>query len=287
MGQPQCEFLPPLSGEFVDGLGRSVSGMNVWLEHSHRLLAGLLALQVAGLLIWALVAYRRVPSLLWPTIGAAAAVIIQALLGALVVWNLVKVELVTTHLGLGTATMALLIYVAARAAGPLRWPADVADVRLWRFALVVTLVLWVQILVGGHLSGVDGGLAFKSDTALGVWSVGPITMEAEAVNVVHRYLAYVVAGLIMALGIRLKRRVGNAALTWIRIAAGLTVLQILLGVANLYSDLSFVSVIPHLAVASWLLAAMVMVVVRLSTPDDTPGAERPAVPRGADVGASA
>lgn len=276
-----------MSGEFVDGLGRSVSGMNVWLEHSHRLLAGLLALQVAALLIWALGAYRRVPGLLFPTIGAAAAVIIQALLGALVVWNLVKVELVTTHLGLGTATMALLIYVAARAAGPLRRPADVADARLWRFALFVTLVLWVQILVGGHLSGVAGGLAFKSDTALGVWSVGPITMEAEAVNVVHRYLAFVVAGLIMALGIRLKRRVGNAALTWIRIAAGLTVLQILLGIANLYSDLSFVSVIPHLAVASWMLAAMVMVVVRLSAPDDTQGAERLVVPRGANVRASA
>jgi heme A synthase len=130
-------------------------------------------------------------------------------------------------------------------------------------------------------------LAFKSDTALGVWSVGPITMEAEAVNVVHRYLAYLVAGLIMALGIRLKRRVGNAALTWIRIAAGLTVLQILLGIANLYSDLSFVSVIPHLAVASWMLAAMVMVVVRLSAPDDTQGAEQPGFPRGANVRASA
>lgn len=256
------DFLPPLRGQFVDGLGRSVSGMNIWLEHSHRLVAGILALQVAGLLVWALRSYRRIPGLLWPTVGAAAAVIVQALLGALVVWNLVKVELVTTHLGLGTATMALMIYLAARSGGPLRRPAVPGP---WRFALVVTAVLWAQILVGGHLSGVAGGLAYKSDPALGILSIGPITMEAEAVNVAHRYLAYVVAALIMALGIRVKRGAHERALTWVRVAAALTVVQILLGIANLYSDLSFVSVIPHLSVASWMLAAMVMVCIRLSS----------------------
>ncbi|HUG85269.1 MAG TPA: COX15/CtaA family protein [Euzebya sp.] len=264
------DFLPPISGQFVDGLGRTVTGMNIWLEHSHRLVAGVLALQIAVLLVWVLRSHRHVPGLLWPVVVAAVAVNVQALLGALVVWNLVRVELVTTHLGLGTATMALMVYLAARARGVLRAPADPGRRRLWRFAVAVTAVLWLQILVGGHLTGIHGGLAFKSDAMLGLFSVGPIAVEAEAVNVAHRYLGYLVAGLIMAVGIGLKRHAPGGpavsrALRWTRIAAVLTGLQILLGVANLYSDLSFVSVIPHLMVASWILVAMVMVCVALAT----------------------
>ncbi|WP_370326238.1 heme A synthase [Euzebya sp.] len=262
------DFLPPLSGEFVDGLGRTVTGVNIWLEHSHRLLAGALGLQIAALLIWALVRYRRQPGLLWPTVGAAVAVNIQALLGAFVVWNLVQVELVTAHLGLGTATMALMIYLAVRARGPVRAPADPVRARLWRTSLVVTGVLWLQILIGGHLTGIAGGLAFVSDPAMGLFSIGPITVEADATNVAHRYLALVVAALIMSVAARLRRAgVRGAPLTWARVAAVLVVVQILLGVANLWSNLSFLTVIPHLAVASWMLAAMVLVPLSLSGSD--------------------
>jgi heme a synthase len=271
------DFLPPVSGEFVDGLGRTVTGMNIWLEHSHRLLAGVLALQIAALLIWVLRSYRHVPGLLWPVVVAAVAVNVQAGLGALVVWNLVQVELVTAHLGLGTATMVLMVYLAARTRGPQRAPADPAGRRLWRWAVAVTAVLWIQVLIGGHLTGVHGGLAYKSDPLLGVFSLGPITVEPQAVNVAHRYLAFVVAALIMTVAARIRRSGGHPrALTWARVAAALTVVQILLGVANLYTDLSFVSVIPHLAVASWILAAMAMVIVSLS---ETPSPRHTAHPR--------
>lgn len=261
------DFLPPLSGEFTDALGRSVTGLNVWLEHSHRLVAGVLALQVASLLVWVLVRFRREPALLWPVVVAAVAVNVQALLGALVVWNLVQVELVTTHLGLGTATMVLLVYVAARSRGPLAAPAVGDGRRLWRGAVLTTTAVWVQILLGGHLSGVHGGLAYKADAALGLFTLGPVTVEPEAVNVAHRVLALVVAAMVMRVAAQLRRAGGHpVALRWARLAAGLTVLQILLGVANLASDLSFVTVIPHLAVASWMLGAMAMATISLSRP---------------------
>jgi heme a synthase len=261
------DFLPPLRGQFVDGLGRTVTGLNVWLEHSHRLLAGVLGLLVAAVLVRVLQRHRRDRALLLPALGAAVAVNVQALLGALVVWNLVQAELVTAHLGLGTATMVLLVVLAARAAGSLAAPADDAARRTWRFAAAVTGVLWLQVLVGGHLSGLHGGLAFKSDPLLGLFSVGPITIEPEAVNVAHRWLAYAVAGLVVALAVRLRRTGAPAgARRWATAAVHLVAVQILLGVANLYSDLSFLSVIPHLAVASWILASLALVVVALSRP---------------------
>ncbi|CAN5316574.1 COX15/CtaA family protein [soil metagenome] len=271
------DFLPPTSADFQDARGLSMSGINIWLEHSHRLIAGLLALQIAALLVWVLKSYRRVPGLLWPVVAAAVAVNVQALLGALVVWNMVRAELVTTHLGLGTATMGLMIYVAARARGPMHLPADAGRRRLLRFALVVTGVLWVQILVGGHLTGVHGGLAYVSDPMRGLFSIGPIRIEAEAFNVVHRYLAYIVAGLIMVLSGRVRRAgVGGAARGWSLAAAGLVGVQIILGITNLYSNLSFVSVIPHLMVASWILAAMVMVCIALTEREGAVAAPDPA-----------
>jgi heme a synthase len=269
------DFLPPVSGEFTDGLNRTVTGLNIWLEHSHRLVAGVLALQIAVLLVWVLRSYRTVPGLLWPTVGAAVMVNIQAALGALVVWNLVRAELVTLHLGLGSATMVVLIYLAVRSRTPLRAPDDAVGRRTWRFAVISTGVLWMQILIGGHLTGVNGGLAYKFDPMLGLFSVGPITVEAEAVNVVHRYLAYLVTALIVALAVRMRRSgASRTAMRWVRISCGLVGVQILLGVTNLYSDLSYVSVIPHLLVASWILASMAMVCLSLASPA-TPVDRRP------------
>ncbi|MEE8602296.1 COX15/CtaA family protein [Euzebya tangerina] len=280
------DFLPPITGEFVDGLGRNVTGINIWLEHSHRLVAGLLAVQVAALLVWVLRRYRHVPGLLWPVVVAAVAVNVQALLGALVVWNLVQAELVTLHLGLGTATMVLLIFLAARSHGAvatagLRRPAEPNRARLWRLSVITTAMLWGQILIGGHLSGIHGGLAFKSRPLLGIFTIGPITIEEEAINVVHRYLAYAVAALVMVLAIRIKRSVdaaGGPAQLWARVSAGLVGLQIVLGVTNLYSDLSYVSVIPHLAVASWILAALTMTTIHLCDRDDLGSAARTPAP---------
>jgi heme A synthase len=46
-----------------------------------------------------------------------------------------------------------------------------------------------------------------------------------------------------------------------RIAAWLVVLQIAIGVGNLATGLSFVTVIPHLAVASWIWAVLVLTTV--------------------------
>ena len=274
------DFLPPITGQFVDGLGRNVTGLNIWLEHSHRLVAGLLALQIAALLVWALKSLRHVSGLLWPVVVAAVAVNVQAVLGALVVWNLVQAELVTLHLGLGTGTMVLMIVVAARSRGVMRQPTSPDRARLWRLGVVVTAILWGQILIGGHLSGIHGGLAFKSRSLLGIFTIGPITIEEEAVNVAHRYLAYAVAVLVMVLAIRIKRAISNrgpgidlgAAQRWARVSAALVGLQILLGITNLYTDLSYVSVIPHLVVASWILASLSMTTISLTDRgDDTSG----------------
>ncbi len=241
------DFVPPLQ-------------LNVWLEHSHRLLAGVVALLIAAQLVWVLVRHRDRRDLVWPVAVAAVAVLAQAALGALVVLELLRAELVTAHLGMGMLVVGCLVVVAVRATLPPRTqPIDAGCRRLARTAAAVAGLTLVQILVGGHVTGIGAGLAFVGRAPyLGVFSVAPVDTPQTAFNVAHRLLAAALVVAVAALVIEARR---GGARGWLlrlpRLAAALVGVQIVLGVANLASRLSFVTVIPHLAVASWLWAALV------------------------------
>jgi cytochrome c oxidase assembly protein subunit 15 len=272
------DFLPP-------------AGLNVWLEHTHRLAAGVVGLMIAALLVWAVVRHRDRPSVLWPAVGAAVAVNVQAALGALVVLHLLRAELVTAHLGMGMAVVGFLLYLTVNVSLPRPSRAQGAgrDLRLARASLAAAGLTYLQILVGGHVTGVGAGLAYVDFPALGLVTFAPVGSEAEAYNVVHRVLAVLLLAGVMVLFAR-ARRLGASG--WLlrlpRIAAWLVALQVLLGIANLASGLSFLSVIPHLAVASWLWAVLVLQTVlayRLAPAGSGSGADRPST-AGALAGSS-
>ncbi len=243
------------AGDFVPA-----ADLQVWLEHSHRLLAGVVALMIAAQLVWALARYRHHPAILWPVVGAAVAVNVQALLGAIVVWNLLRAELVTAHLGLAMAIVGLLLFVAVESV-PTTTSAS-GSAHIAPVALGVSALCYVQVLVGGHVSGVGSGLAFAGDPLLGVASLGPIDGEGEFFNVVHRVLA---VALVIAIGVLVRRARQAGVGGWLarlpHLAAGLVALEALIGVGNLWSGLSFLTVIPHLAVASWIWALLVLTTV--------------------------
>ncbi len=256
------------AGDFVPP-----AGLNVWLEHTHRLVAGLVALMIAVQLGWALVRFRDRPAIVWAAALAAALVIVQALLGAVVVLLRLRAELVTAHLGLAMALVGVLLWLAVAAAGRPALPRG----PLSRTAAAAAGVTYLQILVGGHTSGVGSGLAYIDQPLLGVFAVGPITGEAAAFNVLHRGLAVLVLAGVMGLAVRARR---SGASGWVarlpRIAAWLVTLQIALGVANLASGLSFAAVIPHLAVASWIWAVLVLeALLAARAPMPHPAADRP------------
>lgn len=240
-----ADFMPP-------------ANLHVWIEHTHRLVAGVLLLMIAVQLSWAWARFRDRTEILWATGIAAGLALAQAALGAIVVLLRLRAELVTAHLGLAMALVGVLLFITAAAARP----AAAGFSPLARTAAVVAGIAYVQALLGGHLSGRGSGLAYAERPLLGLFSLGPIGSEAEAVNVAHRLLAVVLVGGIMALLARARR---SGASGWTlrlpRLAAWLVTAQIVLGIANLASQLSFLAVIPHLAVASWLWAVLVLEVL--------------------------
>ncbi|MBA2557126.1 MAG: COX15/CtaA family protein [Chloroflexi bacterium] len=248
------------AGDFVPALQ-----LNVWLEHSHRLVAGAVGLAIAALLVWAIASFRDQRGVLRATVAAAVLVNVQAALGAVVVLRLLRAELVTAHLGMAMLVVACLAYLVVSAGrGMARTDAPRGDLGLARTWVLVTGLCFVQILVGGHVTGIAAGLAYTDFPLMGGAVFPEITSEREAFHAAHRFLAYaLVIGVVYLCfrAVRHRREHPSAPRRSVRLpmwAAALVVIQIGIGVGNLYSGTSWLTVVPHLAVASWIWLVLVL-----------------------------
>ena len=249
------------------GLWVPPGDLNIWIEHTHRLVAGVVAILIWVLAIWALRTQRRRPDVLVPVLLAWVLVHVQALLGALVVWHLLRAELVTAHLGMAMVVVGCLITAAAAVnvpAGRSAWTP------MAKASGAVAALAFAQILVGGHVTGIGASLVYTDFPTMGGTLLPDVATEEEAFHVLHRALAFLLLGAVVwlcARAARFKREAGQAGpLTgaqrlvvklpmW---AATLIAVQICLGVANLWSRASYLTVTPHLAVASWIWAVLVL-----------------------------
>lgn len=265
-----CPDWPACYGEWAPPIA-----VDVWLEHSHRLVAGTVGLMVAGLLVWVLLRHRHRRELVAVTAAAAIFVVVQAALGAVVVLRLLQAELVTAHLGMSLVVLACLVclvrWSSRRGSGSTRGVGTRADRTVAWGAAGIAALAFAQTLLGGHTTGMDAGLAWRTwplyDGA--VWPAIPDT--AHLVHVAHRTGGMVLLGGAIALVVVVRRHRSRqrAAGTWTAshdwlvrgadAALGLTLAQAALGVANLWTLTSPVTVIPHLAVASWIWTLLVAV----------------------------
>lgn len=262
---------------------------NVWLEHSHRTVASLVGLLVLALAVWAVARHRSRPLVLWPCLAALVLVTVQAGLGALVVLRQLRAELVTAHLGLGMLVVGCLVVVTVAASerrspgesstGPTR-SADsqpAADARstlrrrrFARVAAAVAALAFVQILVGGHVTGLGAGLAYTDFPLMDGALLPAVDSEQEVFHAVHRMLAYGLAAAVVYLcarAVRYRRQLVAAGLwtagqRWLLTlpmwTASLVVLQIGLGILNLMTRTAPAVVAAHLAVASLIWTALVV-----------------------------
>jgi protoheme IX farnesyltransferase len=228
--------------------------LHAWIEHSHRLVASVVMLLVAALVV---AAWRTGQDRVVRRAAVAALVLVlaQALIGAFVVWWKLRADSVTLHLATALALVGLLIYIGFRA----RWPADPArrrpqDRGFVRLVGATAGLLYLQMLVGSTVTGHHAGLAYPLNVLLP--DLGP---SVARIQLAHRTLAMVVGALMLATWV-VARRTQRAHPTVTRLAgyaAGLVVVQIGLGVANVANRLSALTVVPHLAVGALLWGTMV------------------------------
>src|SRR6266508_2877556 len=162
--------------------------------------------------------------------------------------------------------VALLAVAAWRTGQPrgARWPAASApqakdgppvrrDRGFVRLAAAGAGLTYLQMLVGSTVTGHDAGLAYPLNVLLP--DLGP---GVARIQLAHRALAAVVAVLVVATWL-LARRTQRAHPTVTRLAgyaAGLVLVQVVLGAANVANRLSALTVVPHLVVGSLLWGTM-------------------------------
>lgn len=208
-------------------------------------------------------------------------------------WYMVKSGLVddprvspyrlTAHLAMAFFIFALLLWTAlgrlaprdsapAMAAGTHALPVGAGLIR-WGWMTFALLVL--QILMGGFVAGLDAGMVYNSfPTMNGQWVPdGLLLLEplwrnvfenVTAVQFIHRWVAFAVAGALVVLWWRTRPLWGDA---WLKLACDLTIIalivQLSLGVAALLHAVPVSLGSLHQTTALLLFAALLSSLYRL------------------------
>lgn len=229
-----------------------------WIEHSHRLWAAVL---IVLIVVLAIAAHRtRQPrNVRVATLWLVPVVLSQAVLGAVVVWLKLDAASVLLHLSGALTVLALAIYVALQSAAP-----AVVRPRLGALPVVTLAVTFGQMLLGSAVTGWGAGLAYGTFPSFD-GAVVPTSYEnvQQVLHVGHRMVAYVVVGLVVALWLRARQSEPLVA-RYATVALGLVLVQVVLGALNIWFELEAWSVAPHLAVGSWIVGALLVVVFRSS-----------------------
>ncbi|HTB58729.1 MAG TPA: heme o synthase [Polyangia bacterium] len=254
---PTCygTFLPKMEG-------------GVLVEHSHRLAAGTVV--VLTLLLATMLtatrdrSLRRLRPFGWLAVGLVLA---QALLGGITVLLRLPTPISTAHTATSLLFFMTVLYIAVRSRPAIaREPAPPIVSRL---ALITSVAVYMQMVLGGLVRHSGAALAC-TDVPLCRGSLWPHAHPTVLIQALHRLNAVAVACLVLASAIVTLRRTTRPLLRALAVLAPVLVgVQIWLGIRSVQSFLDLVTVESHLAVATALLATMVLTVLA-ARPDGLP-----------------
>jgi cytochrome c oxidase assembly protein subunit 15 len=245
-------------------------------EYVHRLLGRFIGLAFALPLAW-FAWQRAIPrGYGWKLVTLLALGGLQGAIG----WWMVASGLVdrpevshirlAVHLLLALFILGALIWTALDLLGLDRdrdaRPAGISKLAIWTLCL-----LGLQLMFGAYVAGLDAGYAFNSWPKMGdEWFPAGTPMlqpwltnladNPIVVQFVHRWLAFVVAGVSVALALRAAGR-GLTVPATLLIAA--VSIQILLGIATLLTGVELWIAVAHQGMAALLLGATVLVAHQL------------------------
>ena len=217
-----CPDWPLCFGEFIPEMD-----MKVAFEFSHRAVAGVVSLVFLAILI---LARRDADS--WARAGrwlvaAAILLVVQIILGALTVWQLLAAWTVTSHLITGNSINAVLWLAAFRLRGIAPAPAAGGNARVWVTAALALLVL--QLILGGLVSSTFAGLACPAWPTCNGDAFAPSLAGSVGLHLAHRWNALLLV-VVAAVAARVARGVAGGG--WQLVVVVLCVAQFIVGVTN-------------------------------------------------------
>ena len=245
---PLCrgQVLPPLDDA------------KAWIEWVHRTIAVLIGLEIVTLAALAIIEHRDRPSLVWPSIAAVGLVVFQAWLGRETVRLGNSGESVTAHLAAAMMLVALLSFLTVRARFPARFADRSGSLRFTILAAFAALATFALLLFGSHVTATDTALVFPDWPLMNGSLVPPLTENTSA-HVLHRWVAAIVGVIVVAVAVVAVRtqRENRTVVRLAVLAAGLFVLQVVVGGLQVLTRLSAWSQTLHLALGAVVWALMV------------------------------
>jgi cytochrome c oxidase assembly protein subunit 15 len=232
------------------------------IEFSHRLVASVVVILIAVLVVLAIRHHRRTPAILWPSVGAFALVMWQAILGMIVVKLELEAESVVLHLATALALVALLVYVAAAGAVVSGRLSAEPQRHTSRKASAGAGAVLVLMLVGSYVTGREAGYVFSDWPLMGGRLIPDLGVELYAIHFVHRVLAVVVGGIVLAITlsmIRSRTRPLPTRLAYVALGGFTT--EVLVGAGNVWTELNSALVTIHLLIGAVIWTSLVGIAV--------------------------
>jgi cytochrome c oxidase assembly protein subunit 15 len=226
----------------------------IFYEHGHRMVAAGVGFLTLVQALWTALREDRcfVRRLAW---AALAAVCAQGLLGGLTVLFLLPTAVSVAHACLAQTFFCIVIalaFVTSRewlsAGAP---SADPARVR--RAALFATGIAWAQLLLGASMRHMGAGLAIPDFPLAFGRLVPPFTSAAVAVHFAHRLGGILVLAAVALLFAAARKSADARLRRPAGLALGLTVAQIALGAAAIWSAKAVLPTTAHVATGAALL----------------------------------
>ena len=255
--------------EYQLNAGMTLAGFKAifFWEYVHRLLGRLIGLAFALPLLW-FAARRQIPKGFgWRLV---ALLVLGGFQGAIGWWMVtsglsertdVSHVRLATHLLVALFTLAAIVWTALDLRALARDPAA-RPARLTGLGAVAGLILFVQLLYGALVAGLNAGLVtdewplmngrfFPGATIEGRPLLDAMINDPAIVHFVHRWWAWVVVAALVVLA-RATRRIERRASIAIHSAFGV---QILLGIATVMTGMNITLAAPHQLTGALLVVA--------------------------------
>jgi len=233
------------------------------IEYTHRLLAflaGFASTALAAVGGWSLI--RRGPLdrvTAWLAVALLPLFVVQALIGGWIIHSGEDPGVVTLHFAVAFLVLALVVVIAART----RLGAHAGDRSYARLTAATAATTYALLLVGTYVRAENAGLAFREWPLMGQSLVPDLSVPGAVAMFAHRMLAIVVVALVTWTMVR-ARTMSPRSPRLVRLSTAALVLlvaQVLVGGANVLTELATWARATHVAMSALIWATVVALAV--------------------------
>ncbi len=266
---PKCfgSWIPPVSlSQLPAEIDPATFNMTLaWIEYFNRIIGMSVGLLIAATAVVALIKFRHIPRIVWPTALAAILTAFEGWMGAVVVASDLQPVIISAHMLIALVIVTLLLYVYQQTNDSVSQETSNSQAYpkiTTTWALVLWLVAIVQIILGAELRGVFEIVISKYP----LWGATQHATEVGFINNIHMIIGIGATLLSHVVGVGLikaSNSKGDPSRWTARLVMLLAVIQTLMGVMMMAFGLTPMFQLFHLWLGAMFVGATFVLWVQM------------------------